>query len=62
VALKRGIDPMQFRLELLKNTPRGQRVIQRVAEMADWGRKRDNTALDRTSTSSSSRPTIIRLE
>ena len=45
VALKRGVDPMQFRLELLKNTPRGQKVLQRVAEMADWDRKRDNTAL-----------------
>jgi isoquinoline 1-oxidoreductase subunit beta len=45
VALKRSVDPMQFRLELLKITPRGQKVLQRVAEMADWGRKRDNTAL-----------------
>ena len=45
VALKRNIDPMQFRLELLKNMPRGQKVLQRVAEMADWSRKRDNTAL-----------------
>jgi len=45
VALKRNVDPLQFRLELLKNTPRGYRVLQRVGEMADWGRKRDNTAL-----------------
>jgi isoquinoline 1-oxidoreductase beta subunit len=45
VAMKRGVDPVQFRLELLKNTPRGQKVVQRVAEMADWSRKRDNTAL-----------------
>jgi len=45
VALKRGIDPMQLRLELLKNTPRGQNVVRRVAKMADWSRKRDNTAL-----------------
>jgi isoquinoline 1-oxidoreductase beta subunit len=45
VALKRGVDSVQFRLELLKNTPRGQNVVQRVAEMADWDRKRDNTAL-----------------
>ena len=45
VALKRSVDPMQFRLELLKNTPRGQKVLQRVGEMADWDRKRDNTAL-----------------
>src|SRR6201993_4665160 len=45
VALQRSVDPMQLRLELLKNTPRGQKVLQRVAEMADWHRKRDNTAL-----------------
>jgi isoquinoline 1-oxidoreductase subunit beta len=45
VALKREVDPIQFRLELLKNTPRGQAVVRRVAEMADWSRKRDNTAL-----------------
>src|SRR3984957_9189358 len=44
-AQKQGVDPMQFRLELLKNTTRGQKVLQRVTEMADWGRKRDSTAL-----------------
>src|SRR6202045_3148120 len=36
VALKCGADPLQFRLELLKLTPRGQKVLQRVAELADW--------------------------
>jgi isoquinoline 1-oxidoreductase subunit beta len=45
VALKRGVDPVQFRLGLLKNTPRGQNVVRRVAEMADWGRQREHTAL-----------------
>jgi isoquinoline 1-oxidoreductase subunit beta len=45
VALKRNVDPVEFRLELLKNTPRGQKVLQRVTEMADWSRKRDNKAL-----------------
>lgn len=40
IAQKRGIDPVALRLELLKNTPRGQRVVQRVAEIADWGKKR----------------------
>jgi isoquinoline 1-oxidoreductase beta subunit len=45
VALKRGVDPVQFRLELLKNTPRGQKVVERVADMADWLRKRPDTAL-----------------
>jgi hypothetical protein len=38
VALKRSVDPMQFRLELLKNTPREQKVLQRVGETADWDR------------------------
>jgi len=39
IALKRGIDPVQLRLELLKNTPRGRAVVERVAQMANWGKK-----------------------
>jgi isoquinoline 1-oxidoreductase subunit beta len=39
VALKRGIDPVRLRLELLKNTPRGRAVVERVAQMANWGAK-----------------------
>jgi isoquinoline 1-oxidoreductase subunit beta len=38
VAIKRGIDPVQLRLELLKNTPRGRAVVERVAQMANWGK------------------------
>jgi isoquinoline 1-oxidoreductase subunit beta len=45
VALKRGIDPLAFRLELLKGTPRAHKAVERVAQMADWGRKRDGRAL-----------------
>ena len=45
VARKRGIDPLAFRLELLKNTPRALKVVERVAQMADWGRKREGRAL-----------------
>jgi isoquinoline 1-oxidoreductase beta subunit len=45
VALKRGIDPLAFRLELLKGTPRAYKAVERVAQMADWGRKRDGRAL-----------------
>lgn len=45
IALKRGVDPVQLRLELLKNTPRGRAVVERVAKMADWGRKREGRAL-----------------
>jgi len=39
VAHKRGIDPVALRLELLKNTPRGRAVVERVAAMANWGGK-----------------------
>src|SRR5437588_7966019 len=45
VALKRGIDPLAFRLELLKGTPRAYKAVERVAQMADWGRKRDGRSL-----------------
>jgi hypothetical protein len=34
-----------LRLELLKNTPRGRKVVERVAEIANWGRKRDGRGL-----------------
>ena len=45
VAHQRGVDPVAFRLELLKNTPRGRKVVETVAAMADWGRKRDGHGL-----------------
>lgn len=45
VARKRGVDPVAFRLELLKNTPRGRKVVETVAAMANWGAKRDGRAL-----------------
>ncbi len=45
VAAKRGIDPVALRLELLKNYPRGRAVVEKVAQMADWGKKRDGRAL-----------------
>jgi isoquinoline 1-oxidoreductase subunit beta len=45
IARKRGIDPVKFRLELLKNTPRAVKVVQRVAEMAEWGKPRDGRGL-----------------
>ena len=45
LARKRGIDPLAFRLELLKDTPRAYKVVERVAQMAEWGRKRDGRAL-----------------
>jgi len=39
IALKRGMDPVQLRLELLRNTPRGRAVVERVAAMANWGKR-----------------------
>jgi isoquinoline 1-oxidoreductase beta subunit len=39
IALKRAIDPVKLRLELLKNSPRGRAVVERVAAMANWGNK-----------------------
>jgi isoquinoline 1-oxidoreductase subunit beta len=40
IAKTRGVDPVQLRLDLLKNTPRGRAVVERVAQMANWGAKR----------------------
>ena len=45
IALKRGIDPLKFRLDLLKNTPRAIKAVERVAEMANWSKKRDGRGL-----------------
>jgi isoquinoline 1-oxidoreductase beta subunit len=45
VARKRGVDPLAFRLDLLKGTPRAVKVVERVAQMADWGKKREGRAL-----------------
>jgi isoquinoline 1-oxidoreductase subunit beta len=45
VAHNRGIDPLAYRLELLKGTPRAHKAVERVAQMAEWGRKRDGRAL-----------------
>jgi isoquinoline 1-oxidoreductase beta subunit len=46
VARKRGVDPLAFRLELLKGTPRAYKAVERVAQMAEWDRKRgDGRAL-----------------
>ncbi len=45
LARKRGIDPAAFRRDLVKTNPRALHIIDRVAHMADWGRKRDGNAL-----------------
>ena len=45
VAVKRGVDPVAFRLQHLSNQPRARAVIEEVAKMADWGRKRPGRGL-----------------
>src|SRR5207249_6649927 len=44
IAVKRGTDPVAYRLELIKD-PRARRVVETVAGMADWGRKRDGRGM-----------------
>ena len=45
LARKRGVDPATFRRDLVGTAPRALNIIDRVADMADWGRKRDGSAL-----------------
>jgi isoquinoline 1-oxidoreductase beta subunit len=40
LAAKAGVDPIEFRLRMLKNDPRGRHVIEETAKMAEWKRKR----------------------
>jgi isoquinoline 1-oxidoreductase beta subunit len=35
-----GIDPLKFRLDMLAKNPRALKIVERVAQMADWGRAR----------------------
>src|SRR5580693_6977842 len=45
IAKDLGKDPVAFRLELSEGVPRMQHLLRTVAEMSDWTRKRDGTAL-----------------
>jgi isoquinoline 1-oxidoreductase beta subunit len=45
IARDLGKDPLAFRLELTEGVPRMQHLLRVTAEMADWSRKRDTTAL-----------------
>jgi isoquinoline 1-oxidoreductase beta subunit len=45
IAKELGKDPLAFRLELAEGNPRLQTLLRTVAEMSDWRRKRDGTAL-----------------
>ncbi|MGH7004254.1 MAG: xanthine dehydrogenase family protein molybdopterin-binding subunit, partial [Alphaproteobacteria bacterium] len=44
IAHERKVDPFAFRLALIAN-PRAKKVVEKVAEMAEWSRKRNGTAL-----------------
>ena len=37
IANEIAVDPLEMRRRLLKNTPRGLRVLERVAQMSNWG-------------------------
>ena len=45
LARRRGVDPLRFRLDMLGKNPRGLKVLERVAQMADWRRERPGRAL-----------------
>src|SRR5262249_11305744 len=45
LAALKGQDPVAFRLDLLKSEPRAAAIVQAVAEMAEWSRKRDGRGL-----------------
>jgi isoquinoline 1-oxidoreductase beta subunit len=46
IAHSLGKDPLEFRLAMTrKASPRATRCLERVAELADWGTKRNTTAL-----------------
>jgi isoquinoline 1-oxidoreductase beta subunit len=45
IAKSQRRDPLEFRLGLTESAPRAQTLLQTVAEMSDWTRPRDGTAL-----------------
>ncbi len=45
IAVKHGLDAVDLRLQLLKNTPRGQAVVREVVAMSDYRRARPGRGL-----------------
>jgi len=45
VAAMKGVDPVAFRLDLLRNDARAANVVRTAAQMADWSRKREGRYL-----------------
>ena len=44
IAAEAGVNPLEMRRRLLKSTPRGLRVLERVAQMSGWGGSEPNRA------------------
>jgi isoquinoline 1-oxidoreductase beta subunit len=44
IALEAGVDPLEMRRRLLRNTPRGLRVLERAVQMSGWGRAESGRA------------------
>ena len=45
IAALKGVDPVAYRLALLKDDPRAATVVRTVAEIANWGQKRQGRAV-----------------
>jgi isoquinoline 1-oxidoreductase beta subunit len=45
IAARRQLDPLEFRLQLLQQSPRAQSVLRRLAELARWPEPREGRAL-----------------
>jgi isoquinoline 1-oxidoreductase beta subunit len=45
IAALKGMDPVAYRIALLKDDPRAATVVKAVADMAEWSRKRQGRAL-----------------
>jgi isoquinoline 1-oxidoreductase beta subunit len=45
IAVRHGLDPVELRLQLLRNTPRGQAVVREVVAMSDYRRARPGRGL-----------------
>lgn len=45
LAHESGADPLEFRLDLARNDPRGRAVLEEAGRLAEWTRQRDDTAL-----------------
>jgi isoquinoline 1-oxidoreductase beta subunit len=45
IAALKGVDPVAYRIAMLKDDPRAATVVKTVADMANWGQKRQGRAV-----------------